>query len=61
MSSPATITEGKRVSMPAPLPPSTSGSSRNVAMIAANAPVAPLIIPGRPPPKAHTKPTIHAE
>eukprot|EP00967_Tisochrysis_lutea_P149383 scaffold287072_cov32-Tisochrysis_lutea.AAC.1 len=58
---PASMTDAKTSSIPAPLPPGTSGSPRNVLMMAAKAPVAPSTIPGRPPNTAHVRPTIHAE
>lgn len=61
MSTPAQITEGKRSSTPSPLPPGVVGSGMKVAMMAAKAPVAPLIIPGRPPSTPQMRPTTQAE
>mmetsp|Transcript_12684 Transcript_12684/g.39915 ORF Transcript_12684/g.39915 Transcript_12684/m.39915 type:complete len:335 (+) Transcript_12684:809-1813(+) len=60
ISTPASITDGKRSSTPSPLSPRAFGLDRKVAMTAANAPDAPWIMPGRPPKSAHTSPTIHA-
>mmetsp|Transcript_18999 Transcript_18999/g.48995 ORF Transcript_18999/g.48995 Transcript_18999/m.48995 type:complete len:262 (+) Transcript_18999:1158-1943(+) len=60
ISTPAKMTDGKTSSMPSPLPPTVEGGGMNVAMIAANAPVAPLIMPGRPPSAAQMSPTIQA-
>mmetsp|Transcript_5635 Transcript_5635/g.14921 ORF Transcript_5635/g.14921 Transcript_5635/m.14921 type:complete len:201 (-) Transcript_5635:184-786(-) len=60
MKAPATITDGKSSRIPSPLPPSVSGTSTNVAMMAAYAPSAPLTMPERPPKMVQMRPTTHA-
>mmetsp|Transcript_21604 Transcript_21604/g.52670 ORF Transcript_21604/g.52670 Transcript_21604/m.52670 type:complete len:241 (-) Transcript_21604:4-726(-) len=57
---PANITEGNNNSTPTPFPPSSRGSGRNVEMMAAKAPVAPLTMPGLPPNRLQISPTIQA-
>mmetsp|Transcript_48462 Transcript_48462/g.105514 ORF Transcript_48462/g.105514 Transcript_48462/m.105514 type:complete len:241 (-) Transcript_48462:4-726(-) len=60
MRNPANITEGNKSSTPAPFPPSSRGSGRNVEIMAANAPVAPFTMPGLPPNTLQMSPTIQA-
>mmetsp|Transcript_14724 Transcript_14724/g.37749 ORF Transcript_14724/g.37749 Transcript_14724/m.37749 type:complete len:223 (-) Transcript_14724:46-714(-) len=59
MSTPANMTEGKSSSTPSPFMP-VPALGMNVPMIAANAPVAPFTMAGRPPKREQIKPIIHA-